>query len=49
MKPVVIAGASRTPMGGFQGALSDMSASALGGIAIKAAMQEAECHPWTKC
>ncbi|GGX41148.1 acetyl-CoA acetyltransferase [Tateyamaria omphalii] len=41
MKPVVIAGASRTPMGGFQGALSDMSASALGGIAIKAAIGEA--------
>ncbi|WP_299746205.1 acetyl-CoA C-acyltransferase [uncultured Tateyamaria sp.] len=41
MKPVVIAGASRTPMGGFQGALSDMSAPALGGIAIKAAMDGA--------
>lgn len=41
MKPVVIAGASRTPMGGFQGALSDMSAAALGGIAIKAAMDGA--------
>ncbi|KIC49943.1 acetyl-CoA C-acyltransferase [Tateyamaria sp. ANG-S1] len=41
MKPVVIAGAARTPMGGFQGALSDMSASALGGIAIKAALDGA--------
>lgn len=41
MKPVVIAGASRTPMGGFQGALSDMSAATLGGIAIKAAMDGA--------
>ncbi|WP_299650291.1 acetyl-CoA C-acyltransferase [uncultured Tateyamaria sp.] len=41
MKPVVIAGASRTPMGGFQGALSDMSASALGGIAIKSALEGA--------
>jgi acetyl-CoA C-acetyltransferase len=38
MKPVVIAGAARTPMGGFQGALSDMSAASLGGVAIKAAM-----------
>ncbi|MEL6464096.1 MAG: acetyl-CoA C-acyltransferase [Pseudomonadota bacterium] len=38
MKPVVIAGAARTPMGGFQGALSEMSASALGGIAIESAM-----------
>ncbi|WP_299044662.1 acetyl-CoA C-acyltransferase [uncultured Tateyamaria sp.] len=41
MKPVVIAGASRTPMGGFQGALSDMSASDLGGVAIKAALEGA--------
>ncbi|WP_299548978.1 acetyl-CoA C-acyltransferase [uncultured Tateyamaria sp.] len=41
MKSVVIAGASRTPMGGFQGALSDMSAAALGGIAIKSAMDGA--------
>lgn len=38
MKPVVISGAARTPMGGFQGALSDMSAAALGGIAIRAAL-----------
>lgn len=38
MKDVVIAGAARTPMGGFQGALSDVTASALGGAAIKAAM-----------
>ena len=38
MKSVVIAGAARTPMGGFQGALSDMSAAQLGGVAIKAAM-----------
>ncbi|MEM8653294.1 MAG: acetyl-CoA C-acyltransferase [Pseudomonadota bacterium] len=41
MKPVVIAGAARTPMGGFQGALSDMSAAALGGIAMKSAMDGA--------
>lgn len=41
MKPVVIAGASRTPMGGFQGVLSDLSASQLGGSAIKAAMKGA--------
>ncbi|WP_299722165.1 thiolase family protein [uncultured Tateyamaria sp.] len=41
MKPVVIAGAARTPMGGFQGALSDMPAATLGGIAIKAAMTAA--------
>lgn len=41
MKPVVIAAASRTPMGGFQGALSDMSAAQLGGIAIKSALSNA--------
>lgn len=38
MKPVVIAGAARTPMGGFQGALTDMPAAKLGGIAIRAAL-----------
>ncbi|MEX0371019.1 MAG: acetyl-CoA C-acyltransferase [Tateyamaria sp.] len=41
MKAVVIAGAARTPMGGFQGALSDMSAPQLGGVSIKAAMDDA--------
>ena len=41
MKPVVIAGAARTPMGGFQGALSDVSAATLGGRAIRAAMNDA--------
>ncbi|MEO9685741.1 MAG: thiolase family protein [Tateyamaria sp.] len=42
MKSVVIAGASRTPMGGFQGALSDMSAAELGGVAIKTALAGAK-------
>ena len=41
MENVVIAGAARTPMGGFQGALGDMSASKLGGIAIAAALENA--------
>lgn len=41
MKSVVIAAASRTPMGGFQGALSDMTAAELGGVAIKAALESA--------
>ena len=41
MRKVVIAGASRTPMGGFQGALSDVSATDLGGTAIRAAMGQA--------
>lgn len=39
--PVVIAGAARTPMGGFQGELSGATASALGGAAIKAALERA--------
>lgn len=41
MKPVLIAGAARTPMGGFQGVLSDIPAAHLGGVAIKAAMSGA--------
>jgi acetyl-CoA C-acetyltransferase len=41
MDEVVIAGAARTPMGGFQGALAPMSASELGGIAIRAALDGA--------
>ena len=38
MTDVIIAGASRTPMGSFQGALSGLTASELGGAAIRAAM-----------
>ena len=41
MRKVVIAGASRTPMGGFQGAFADMTASQLGGAAIRAALDGA--------
>ena len=41
MKQVVIAGAARTPMGGFQGELSTASAAELGGVAIRAALAEA--------
>ncbi|WP_055438090.1 acetyl-CoA C-acyltransferase [Pseudidiomarina woesei] len=37
---VVIVAAKRTPMGGFQGSLSDVSAPNLGAIAIKAALVE---------
>lgn len=37
---VVIVGAARTPMGGFQGALSSLSAPALGAVAISAAMDQ---------
>ena len=41
MEHIVITGASRTPMGGFQGALSPLTAAELGGAAIKAAVGDA--------
>lgn len=40
MTNVVIAGAARTPMGGFQGAFESLSAPQLGGVALKAALGE---------
>lgn len=45
MKNVVIAGAARTPMGGFQGVFADVDAPVLGGAAIKAAMDGAGAKP----
>lgn len=41
MKPVVIAGAARTPMGGFQGVFDGVEAATLGGAAIRAALADA--------
>ncbi|WP_224816336.1 acetyl-CoA C-acyltransferase [Hasllibacter sp. MH4015] len=41
MDQVVITGAARTPMGGFQGALSPVTAAELGGAAIRAALDGA--------
>ena len=41
MKKVVIVGASRTPMGGFHGELSQATAPELGGAAIKGAIENA--------
>ncbi|WP_171177460.1 acetyl-CoA C-acyltransferase [Ruegeria sp. HKCCD8929] len=38
MKEVVIAGAARTPMGGFQGMFDGVGAAELGGAAIRAAL-----------
>ncbi len=43
--PIVIVGAARTPMGGFQGELADVTASQLGAVAIKAALQGARVKP----
>ena len=45
MQEVVIAGAARTPMGGFQGALSGATAADLGGAAIAAALADAGVAP----
>ncbi len=43
--PIVIVGAARTPMGGFQGALSDATAAELGGEAIRAALDRGNVAP----
>ena len=47
MKEVVIVSAVRTPIGSFGGALSGLSATQLGGIAIKAAVERAGVQPET--
>ncbi|MDP6215605.1 MAG: acetyl-CoA C-acetyltransferase, partial [SAR324 cluster bacterium] len=38
-EPNVIAGMARTPMGGFQGILKEVSAPELGSFAIRAAIE----------
>jgi acetyl-CoA C-acetyltransferase len=43
--PVVIVGAARTPMGGFQGDFASLAASDLGAVAIKAAVERAGITP----
>ncbi len=43
--PIVIVGAARTPMGAFQGDFSSLSASDLGAVAIKAAVERAGLDP----
>src|SRR5688572_20959812 len=45
MKVVYIISAVRTPMGSFGGALKDLSATKLGAIAIKAALEKAGLRP----
>ena len=42
---IVIAGARRTPMAGFQGEFSSLTASELGGAAIKGALEDAKLDP----
>jgi acetyl-CoA C-acetyltransferase len=41
MRDVVIIGAARTPIGAFQGALGEIPAPRLGGVAIRAALERA--------
>jgi acetyl-CoA C-acetyltransferase len=43
--PIVIVGAARTPMGGFQGDFASLTASDLGAVAIEAAVQRAGIAP----
>jgi acetyl-CoA C-acetyltransferase len=43
--PVVIVGAARTPMGGFQGDFASLAASELGAVAIRAAVERAGISP----
>jgi acetyl-CoA C-acetyltransferase len=43
--PIVIAGFARTPMGGFQGALSAVKATELGAVAVRAAVERSGVDP----
>jgi acetyl-CoA C-acetyltransferase len=43
--PIVIVGAARTPMGGFQGEFTTLAASDLGAVAIRAAVERAGIKP----
>ncbi|HEY4325750.1 MAG TPA: acetyl-CoA C-acyltransferase [Mucilaginibacter sp.] len=45
MKEVVIVSATRTPVGSFGGSLASLSATQLGGIAIKSAIEKAGLKP----
>ncbi|MEM7569860.1 MAG: acetyl-CoA C-acetyltransferase, partial [Pseudomonadota bacterium] len=44
---IVIVGAARTAMGGMQGAFSDVTASQLGGTAIRASLERADVEAAT--
>ncbi len=43
--PIVIVGAARTPMGGFQGELREMTAPALGSVAIRSVLDRTGVDP----
>ncbi len=42
MQSVVITGAARTPMGGFQGVFAQTDATTLGGVAVRSALRQAQ-------
>lgn len=44
-RSVIVASATRTPIGSFQGALRDVSATKLGAIALKAAIERSSVSP----
>ncbi len=46
MNEVFVAGAARTPMGGFQGVFSGVAAPELGGVAVRAALDSANLPPF---
>jgi len=43
--PIIIASFARTPMGGFQGALANVSATELGATAVRAAVERSGVDP----
>ena len=45
LDPIVIVGAARTPMGGFQGEIGSQTAAQLGGVAVKAALEGSGLKP----
>ena len=51
MREVVILSGARTPIGSFQGEVSKLPATKLGGAAIQAAIERSGIAPrrWTRC
>ena len=45
MDEIVIVSGVRTPVGKFQGSLSDVSATKLGAVAVRAAVERARLKP----
>lgn len=45
MKPIYITASARTPLGGFQGSLSSLSAPELGAASIRSTLERSACAP----